>query len=161
MVMETCCELYDVKHSRCWSNPLRSWLPDVKKRKSVKGYRESSHHESCGSLWTKRRCLSNANRDLKRSLVHILPPCQAIRFEDKSERSALLLPCAYLMEFCHSFGFGTIAVSGDSGDSVDFLFVASLQTSVIRFAHAPFTVPYCPAHACAVYYISRAQYKPH
>ena len=28
-----------------------------KKNESGKGYRESSHHQSGGSLWTKRRCL--------------------------------------------------------------------------------------------------------
>ena len=42
-LMEICCELCVAKHSRCWSKPLRSWLPDVKKGENVKGYRESSH----------------------------------------------------------------------------------------------------------------------
>ena len=57
MVMEICCELCAVKHSRCSSRHQRLWLPDVKKNESGKGYRESSHHKSCGSLRTKRRCL--------------------------------------------------------------------------------------------------------
>ena len=69
-----------------------------------------------------------------------VPRHPAIRFKDKSERSVLLFPCTYLVEFCHWFGFGTIVVSGDPRDSVGFLGVASLQTSVIWFAHAPFTV---------------------
>ena len=32
------------KNSRCWSKPLRSWLPDVKGNENAKGHRESSHH---------------------------------------------------------------------------------------------------------------------
>ena len=57
MAMETCYELCVGKHSRSWLRPLRSWLPDVKKRENVKEDRESSHHQSCGSLWTKCRYL--------------------------------------------------------------------------------------------------------
>ena len=42
-VMVICYELHVVKRSRCWLRPLRSWLPDVKKRRNVNEYRESSH----------------------------------------------------------------------------------------------------------------------
>ena len=37
-VMVTCCEVCVVKRPRC----LRSWLPDVKKRRNLEEYRESS-----------------------------------------------------------------------------------------------------------------------
>ena len=57
MAMETCCELCVVKLSWCWSRHQRHWLPDFKKNESGKGYRESSHPQSCGSLWTKRQYL--------------------------------------------------------------------------------------------------------
>ena len=83
-----------------------------------------------------------------------VPRHPAIRFKDKSERSVLLLPCKYCVEFCHSFGFGTIAVSGDSSDSFDFLVVVPLQTSVIRFAHAPFTVLLSCSRVCPVLHLS-------
>ena len=66
MVMETCCELCVVKHSRCWSKPLRSWLPDVKKGENVKGYRESQVTIEVAGACERNvdACDTNANRDL-------------------------------------------------------------------------------------------------
>ena len=64
------------------------------------------------------------------------------------------LPCKHFVEFCYSLGFGTTAVSGDSWDSVDFLVVAPLQTIVIRFAHAPFTVLLSCSRVCPVLHLS-------
>ena len=57
-----------------------------KKSENGKGYREPSHHQSCGSLWTKRRL------DTKPcSHPVVLPRHPASRCKDKSERSVLLL----------------------------------------------------------------------
>ena len=82
------------------------------------------------------------------------PRHPAIRFKDDSERSVLLLHCTHFVEFCYSLGFGTTAVSGDSRDSVDFLIVASVQTVVIQFAHALFTVLQSCSRVCPVLYLS-------
>ena len=82
-----------------------------------------------------------------------LPRHPAIQFKDKSERSVLLSPCTHFWEFCHSLGFGTTAVSGDSRDSVDFLVVVPLQTTVIRFAHAPFAILLSCSRVCPVLHL--------
>ena len=71
----------------------------------------------------------------------------AIRFKETSERLVFFfLPSTLVVEFCYSLGLGTTADRGDFWDSVDFLIVASLQTSGIWFTHASlmFSSRVCP-----------------
>ena len=47
-------QLSDIQETNRVVRLAKAYTPDVKKNESGKGYRESSHHQSCG---TKRRCL--------------------------------------------------------------------------------------------------------
>ena len=101
-------------------------------------------------------CDTDANRDLKWNPVLTLQPCHVA--QPSGWRASLRDQCFFCLEhilwsFCYSLGFGTTAVSGDSRDKVDVLIVVPLQTSVIRFAHAPFTVLLSCSRVCPVLYL--------
>ena len=88
-------------------------------------------------------CDTNANLHLTRNMILTLKTYHVI--QPSGSRTSLRNQCFFclvhiLVEFCYSLGFGTTGVSGDCWDSVGFLVNASLQTIVIRFAHAFLTV---------------------
>ena len=85
-----------------------------------------------------------------------LPRHPAIRFKDKSERLVLLLPCKhFLWSFVTRSDLVPLQPVVIPRDSVDFLVVVPLQTCVIRFAHAPFTVLLSCCRVCPVPRLSR------
>ena len=88
-------------------------------------------------------CDTNAHRDQIRNTFLTLKTCHVI--QPSGSRTSLRDQCFFCLvhisvEFCYSLGFSTTGVSGYSRDSVCFLVIVSIQTVVICFAHAFFTV---------------------
>ena len=138
--MVSCYELFVVKRSRCWFRLPRTWLPDVKKRRNVNQYRESSHQQSSGSKWSKRRYLWHLHQlwlDMNPYPHRATSSSHPVRGQVLRDQCFFCLVDSFV-EFCCSVGFGTTVDSGDSRDSVDFLVVDSSQTSGVWFVHASF-----------------------
>ena len=79
-----------------------------------------------------------------------LPRHPAIPFKDKSERSALLVPCTHFVEFCYSLGFGTTAVSAIPETVLTSLLLRHYR-QLSSGLHTLSSQSYSPAHACALF----------
>ena len=103
-----------------------------------------------------KTCDTTANRDLTRNTLLILKIYHVI--QPSGSRTSRRDQCFFcfvhiFVEFCYSLGFGTTGVSGNSCDSVGSLVIASIQTVVIRCAHAFFTVLQSCSRVCPVLYL--------
>ena len=140
MVTETCCVLCVANHSRCWSKPLRSWLPDVKKGENVKG-----------------TCDTDANRDLTRNSILTLKPCHVI--QPSGSRTSLRDPCFFcLVHILWSFVTRSALVPLKSVAIPETVLTSLLlrhnRQLSSGFAHALFTVLQSCSRVCLVLYLS-------